>query len=98
MKLLFNCFRQEMIKIRKACLLRAINLSIYFVASRIILFACFITYIYMGNKLTADTVFVTMAFFNTMRTTVTRHVPQSIAATAELMVTCKRIQVYDSII
>jgi hypothetical protein len=80
------------VRIRQSCLLKAINLAFYFVASRIILFACFVTYVYIGGKLSAEAVFVTMAYFNTMRLTVTKHFPQSIAATAELLVACERIK------
>lgn len=65
----------------------------YYVTSRIVLFVCFIVYVYLhGGQLTAHKVFVSMALFNTIRIPVTRHLPQSIAATAELMVACQRIQ------
>ena len=87
-------FRNEIAKISQSCVLKAINLAIFFIGSRIILFVCFVTYVLLGNKLSADTVFVTMAFFNTLRITVTRHLPQSIGITAESFVTCKRIQVF----
>jgi hypothetical protein len=43
--------------------------------------------------LNAEAVFVTMAFFNTLRITMTWFFPQSIALGAELMISCKRIQV-----
>ena len=87
-----------MIRIRQSCLLKAINLAFYFVASRIILFTCFVTYIYIGGKLSAEAVFVTMAYFNTMRITVTRQFPQSIAATAEMLVACDRIKALNNLI
>ena len=67
-------------------------MAIFFVASRIILFACFVTYYSFIGELSADKVFVSIAFFNTMRITVTLQLPQSIAATAEAIVTCKRIE------
>ena len=86
-------YSNEIKRIRHSSLLKAINLSFYFVASRVILFACFITYVYMGNKLSAEAVFVTMAFFNILRTSLTKYFPQGIAATAEMVVAVKRIQV-----
>ncbi|CAG2110175.1 unnamed protein product [Medioppia subpectinata] len=43
-------------------------------------------------KLSAESVFVTMAFFNTLRNTLTKHFPAGIAAIAELIVACHRIQ------
>ena len=85
-------FRREIAKISQACLLKAINLATFFIGSRIILFACFVTYVLLGNKLSADTVFVTMAFFNSLRHTLTKHLPRSFGATAESVVSCKRIQ------
>ena len=47
----------------------------------------------MGKRLTAEAVFVTMAYFNTMRHTVTKLFPTSIECTAELMVACNRMKV-----
>ncbi|CAG2114014.1 unnamed protein product [Medioppia subpectinata] len=86
--------KSEVRRIRMACFLKAINLSVFFVASRIILFACFITYVLTGNVLTAKAVFVTMALFNTLRITMTWLFPQAIALGAELLVSCRRIQTY----
>ena len=85
--------RQEVIKIKHSSFLKAVNLSFYFVASKIVLFACFVTYVYLGRRLTAEAVFVTMAYFNTMRITVTKQFPQGIATTAELLVSCNRVKV-----
>jgi len=85
--------RKEVQRIRESSFLKAVNLSFYFVASRIILFACFVTYVYTGDRLTAEAVFVTMGFFNVMRLTVTKHFPQAIAFLAELLVATSRIKV-----
>ena len=87
-------FSKEVRQIRQSCYLKGVHLSLYYVTSRIVLFICFIVYNYLyGGHLTAHKVFVTMALFNVIRIPVTRHLPQSIAATAELIVTCDRIQV-----
>ncbi len=80
-------------RIRRACYLKAINLSIFFVASRMILFVCFVTFVLTGHTLNAEAVFVTMALFNTLRITMTWLFPQSISLGAEVMISCKRIQV-----
>ncbi len=85
--------RLEVERIHRACFLKAINLSIYFVASRIILFVCFVTFVLTGHTLNAEAVFVTMALFNTLRLTMTWFFPQSISLGAESMISCKRIQV-----
>ncbi|CAG2179010.1 unnamed protein product, partial [Oppiella nova] len=86
--------KSEVGRIQRSCLLKAINLSLFFVASRVILFAAFITYVLTGNLLTAKAVFVTMALFNTLRITLTLLFPNAIAQWAELKVSCSRIQTF----
>ena len=84
--------RAEVNKIRRACFLKAINLSIFFVASRILVFVSFIVYVLLGNVLTSEAVFVTMSLLNTLRLTMTLFFPQAIGYGAELKITCSRIQ------
>ncbi|RWS24157.1 hypothetical protein B4U80_11357, partial [Leptotrombidium deliense] len=73
-------------------MLKAVNLALFFVTSRIVLFACFITYSLLGGHLNAESVFVTVALFNTLRLTLTFMFPQSIATSAESLVSIRRIQ------
>ena len=47
----------------------------------------------MGEHLSAEAVFVSMALFNTLRLTMTLCFPNSIAMGAETLVACSRIQV-----
>jgi len=88
--------RQEVSKVRNSCLLKALNLATYFISSRLILFACFVTYVLLGNTLTAEAVFVSMALLNTLRTNMTLMFPNAVTNWAELTVTCQRIQVRHS--
>ncbi|CAG2108689.1 unnamed protein product, partial [Medioppia subpectinata] len=90
--LVVDAREQEVQRIRHSSLLKAVNLSLYFVTSRLILFACFVTYVYMGGQLSARAVFVTMAFFNILRTSLTKYFPQAVASMAEMMVAVRRIQ------
>ena len=85
--------RREMAKIRHATFLRAMNISISVVSGRVIMFAMFITYVFLGNTLNADKAFVTMFVINTVRFTMTWLFPNSIALLSEVYVSCKRIQV-----
>ncbi len=55
-----------MSKIRNATFLRALNISIALVSGRIIIFAILITYVFQGNALNADKVFVVMSVVNTV--------------------------------
>ncbi|CAG2100360.1 unnamed protein product [Medioppia subpectinata] len=83
----------EVNDIRKVCYLKAVNLSLFLIATKIILFFCFLTYVLLGHVLSSKSVFVTMALFNMLRITLTWIFPQGIAQGAELLVTCRRIQV-----
>lgn len=86
---------KEVAQIRQSCNLKGIHVSLYYVTSRIVLFVCFISYVYLfGGALTAHKVFVSMALFNVIRIPCTRHLPQSISSAAELVVACGRIQKY----
>ncbi|CAG2107853.1 unnamed protein product [Medioppia subpectinata] len=89
---LFSRCRLEVNDIRKVCYLKAINLSLFLIATKIILFCCFLTYVLLGHVLSSKSVFVTMALFNMLRITLTWIFPQGIAQGAELLVTCRRIQ------
>lgn len=80
-------------RVRQACYLKAINLSVFFVATRIITFVCFVTYVLLGHTLNAEAVFVCLALFNSLRLSVTFFFPQCISVSAELLITCKRIEV-----
>lgn len=93
-KLISESRRREMIQIRNATFLRAMNISISLVAGRIILFSMFITYVLQGHFLNADKVFVVMTIVNTLRHTMTWLFPNSIALLSELSVSCKRVQTF----
>ncbi|CAG2122787.1 unnamed protein product, partial [Medioppia subpectinata] len=82
----------EVKHIRSSNFLKGVNLSVYFVILRVIVYACFVTYILMGGKLTAETAFATIAYFNAMRWSMAKNVPLAIAALSELIIVLKRIQ------
>ncbi|XP_074603997.1 ATP-binding cassette subfamily C member 4-like [Brevipalpus obovatus] len=83
--------RQEMKKVRVATMLKAFNLALSFVTAKLILFACFLTYLLLGNRLTARKVFVTVALFNTVKSTLTTQFPTAISVISDLLVTIERI-------
>ncbi|CAG2102865.1 unnamed protein product, partial [Medioppia subpectinata] len=85
--------KQEVSCLQKSCFLKAINMSVYSMASKLILFATFITLVLTGSVLNAKTVFVSMVLLNFVRDNMTWWFPVSIACGAELLVTCNRIQV-----
>ncbi|KAJ6223803.1 hypothetical protein RDWZM_002348 [Blomia tropicalis] len=84
--------KKEVNKIRQSCFLKAFNLALFVIVSRLILFICLIVYVLLGNVLTSEIVFVTMALLNTLRLNMTLFFPQSIAFAAEIKISCQRIQ------
>ncbi|CAG2103694.1 unnamed protein product, partial [Medioppia subpectinata] len=84
--------KSEMTQIRLSNFLKGVNLSIYFVLIRVIIYACFLTYVLMGGMLSAETAFATIAYFNAMRWSMAKNLPLAIAALSELVVVIKRIQ------
>lgn len=85
--------KAEVSKVQRSCYLKAVNLSMYFVASRIVLFSCFLVFVFTSEKtLTPNMVFVSMALYNTLRLNMTFSFPQAITLFSELKITCGRIQ------
>ena len=74
--------------------MRALNICVFFVGSRVILFVCLFVYVMFDNVLTAEKVFVTMTMLNTVRLSMTLMFPQAIAAQAELRTSVKRLHAF----
>ncbi|XP_069987945.1 ATP-binding cassette sub-family C member 4 isoform X1 [Penaeus vannamei] len=71
---------------------RAVNMSLFFTSSKVIVFLALLTYILTGNALTAEKVFVTSSLINNVRLVMTLFFPFGIAMGAETKISCKRIQ------
>ena len=84
--------KREIHMMKWSALLKGTNSALFFVATRIMLFASFMVYIFLGGALTAETVFVTMSLFNALRLPVTNQFPNAVGLGAESLVACKRIQ------
>lgn len=83
---------REVQMMKWSCLLKGTNSALFFVATRIMLFASFMVYIFIGGQLRAEIVFVTMSLFNAIRLPVTQQFPNAVGLGAESLVACKRIQ------
>uniref|UniRef100_T1JTT6 Uncharacterized protein n=1 Tax=Tetranychus urticae TaxID=32264 RepID=T1JTT6_TETUR len=83
--------KSEIMQIRKSFILRAINLTLVFVTTKTILFAVLITFVLTGHNLTAKNVFVTQAFFNSLRVSLTHSFPQGVSYMSESLVSCRRL-------
>ena len=89
---LFLLIRKEVSRIRKASFLKAINLALYFSASKFVNFLSFMAFFLTGGKLYPKMVFITMSLFNLLRLHLTLLLPLSIEVTANAWVSCRRIQ------
>ncbi|XP_071552963.1 ATP-binding cassette sub-family C member 4-like isoform X4 [Panulirus ornatus] len=71
---------------------RAVNMSLFFTSSKVIVFLALLTYILTGNVLTAEKVFVTSSLINNVRLVMTLFFPFGIAMGSETLISCKRLQ------
>uniref|UniRef100_A0A452RZL6 ATP binding cassette subfamily C member 4 (PEL blood group) n=1 Tax=Ursus americanus TaxID=9643 RepID=A0A452RZL6_URSAM len=84
--------RKEISKILSSSYLRGMNLASFFVASKIIVFVTFTTYVFLGNVITASRVFVALSLYGAVRLTVTLFFPTAIEKVSEAVVSIQRIK------
>ena len=85
--------RKEISKILRSSYLRGMNLASFFVASKIIVFVTFTTYVLLGNVITASRVFVAVSLYGAVRLTVTLFFPSAVEKVSEAFVSIRRIKV-----
>ncbi|KAM6178581.1 ATP-binding cassette sub-family C member 4 isoform 2-T2 [Rhynchocyon petersi] len=90
--LITNLRRKEISKILRSSYLRGMNLASFFVASKIIVFVTFTTYVLLGNVITASRVFVAVTLYGAVRLTVTLFFPSAIEKVSEAIVSIRRIK------
>lgn len=83
---------KEVRLIRYTSILRGINMALFFVSSKVILFISFITYVLLGYTLNAEIVFVAITLFNAVRLLMTLFFPYGVAQLAETLISCARLQ------
>ncbi|XP_054166167.1 ATP-binding cassette sub-family C member 4-like [Oppia nitens] len=91
--------KSEVKRIRNSNFLKGVNLSICFLLPRIVVYPCLLLYVLMINngRLTADVVFVTVSYVNSMRVMIGKGLPHLFAATNELVVVIRRIEEFLSL-
>ncbi|XP_019827194.2 ATP-binding cassette sub-family C member 4 isoform X2 [Bos indicus] len=90
--LITNLRRKEISKILRSSYLRGMNLASFFVASKIIVFVTFTTYVFLGNVITASRVFVAVSLYGAVRLTVTLFFPSAVEKVSEAFVSIRRIK------
>ncbi|CAG0895339.1 unnamed protein product [Cyprideis torosa] len=84
--------RAEVKVIQAVSFLRGFNMAMFFMVSRVVLLVTFVTFVLIGEKITAEKVFLTVATFNTVRLMMTYCFPNAIGMGAETLVSCKRLE------
>ncbi|KAF5283713.1 hypothetical protein FQR65_LT13748 [Abscondita terminalis] len=83
--------RNEIKFIRNASFIRGIILSFMLFATRISLFLTILSYVLLGNNITAKHVFVITGFYNLLRQGMTNFFPQAVSQMAEANVSINRL-------
>ncbi|KAF5283715.1 hypothetical protein FQR65_LT13750 [Abscondita terminalis] len=83
--------RNEIKFIRNASFIRGIILSFKLFATRISLFLTILSYVLLGNNITAKHVFVITGFYNLVRQGMTNYFPQAVSQMAEVNVSINRL-------
>ncbi|XP_068230341.1 ATP-binding cassette sub-family C member 4-like isoform X1 [Palaemon carinicauda] len=84
--------KSEIDVVMKTNYYRAVNMSLFFTSSKVIVFLALLTYVLTGNVLTAEKVFVTTSLINNVRLVMTLFFPFGIAMGSETLISCQRLQ------
>uniref|UniRef100_A0A8C3IPE3 ATP binding cassette subfamily C member 4 (PEL blood group) n=1 Tax=Chrysemys picta bellii TaxID=8478 RepID=A0A8C3IPE3_CHRPI len=84
--------RKEISMVLKSSYLRGLNLASFFVASKITVFMTFMTYVLLGNVISASRVFVAVSLYGAVRLTVTLFFPAAVERASEAMISIRRIK------
>jgi len=83
--------RREITTIGFASILKAINQTLFFISSKVIVFVALLTYVLLGYSFNPEIVFVSIGLANLVRISLTLFFPNAIAYAAETMISCRRI-------
>nr|CAD7423625.1 unnamed protein product [Timema monikensis] len=84
----------EIKSIRASSYIRGVILSFVMFTTRVAIFICVLSYVLMGNPITAEKVFVVTSFYNILRQTMTVFFPQGVAQFAEVSVSLQRLETF----
>ncbi|XP_015684952.1 multidrug resistance-associated protein 4, partial [Protobothrops mucrosquamatus] len=91
-ELVNNMRRKEISVVLKTSYLRGMNLASFYIASKITVFMTFMTYVLLGNPISASRVFVAVSLYGAVRLTVTLFFPAAIEKVSEALVSVRRIK------
>uniref|UniRef100_A0A1B6L2F8 ABC transmembrane type-1 domain-containing protein n=1 Tax=Graphocephala atropunctata TaxID=36148 RepID=A0A1B6L2F8_9HEMI len=93
-KLVTEARRLEIKEIRGSSYITGIMLSFLLFNNRLAIFCSIVTYVLMGNLITASIVYVVTDFFTLVRQMMSDFFPLAIGLTAEILVSIKRIETF----
>ncbi|KAG8310924.1 hypothetical protein J6590_054247 [Homalodisca vitripennis] len=93
-KLVAEARRLEIKEIRGSSYITGIMLSFLLFNNRLAIFCSIVTYVLMGNLITASIVYVVTDFFTLVRQMMSDFFPLAIGLTAEILVSIKRIETF----
>ena len=76
------------------CCMRAAYLAIIFFTERLIVYFTLITFVLMGNNLTADVTYEMSIYFNIFQLVVALYFPQGLILLSESIVSFNRLKIY----
>jgi len=85
----------EINKIKFSSYVRAAYLAIIVFTERLTLYFALITFVLMGNDLTADVTYEMSTYFNMLQLTTALYFPQALIMLGESMVSLNRLEVYN---
>lgn len=86
-----NFYRKEVDAIRGTTYLKA-TLASCVMISRLAIFVSLVTYIFLGNVITAQKVFIVFSYFNILKMSMMNYWPRALISVAEGYISVKRIQ------
>ena len=91
-KLVADARKAEVDVITKSCFYKSFNMCFFFTSSRLVMAIILLVYVLMGEILTAEKAFLTLALFNVVRLSMTLFFPHAVAMLSESLISIKRIQ------
>lgn len=91
-KLVQEARKAEINVVQKTYFYKAFNMCFFFTSSRLVMAIIFLSYVLMGDILTAEKAFLTLALFNVVRLSMTLFFPGGIQMGSEALISIKRIQ------
>lgn len=94
-RLVYAARKREITRIALTCSLKVINMTLFFVSSKIIVFVALVTFVMLGEggaaALTPEILFVTIGLANYVRVSLTLFFPNAVGQLAETLISCRRI-------